>query len=347
MAFLRVVLIFTIIVPGILNAQEIELRRETSVTLTRCSESDQSNEFPQTQAYIRRIAARVMSNNPSIFHDDLDPSNICVSLDPVASQRAWADAGQRSFEIDAGLILRAQNENQLAFTISHEFAHVALRHGPLEGNPIPEESREEANRLFLEHESVYNCLLQAGKDPDLIGSYHRQLDIISSSIHDMFTHYYDEEVAANWMETEADVAGTHYFLNAGYSPVEVAWRFEQMVVGLVRAGVDPIHEIGGNDFDPHSAPSELSPQERAAFALRACGLEGPNPQEPPRGTNRYPMPCWQIWNLKINLPATNQNYARLFSQGSSNEKPSRANELNLVQAELCANQGIRIESYCN
>ncbi len=327
-------------------AHDIELRRETAVTLTHCQIPEEVRQYPLAQAFIENIAKKIMRANPEIFHSDLDPSLICLRIDPVKSQRAWAKTDERNISVDAGLLLRVQNEAQIAMTISHELAHLALRQGPLEGNPIPVHDREQANELLLRKENALNQLIEIGKGP-LLSTYQARVSSIQQSLDELFRLYFDEETIANWTETEADVSGAHYYLNTGYPTVELAWRHEQLVLGLQAAGLNPLQNLGGSNFDPHGPPSAHRSPERALIALQACGLANENPPQPIRGTHRYPRPCWQVWNLKVNLPVRNSFYSQLYNEESSTVRNEESPSLQQVKAELCAKESTRMTVYCS
>jgi hypothetical protein len=326
-------------------AHDIELRRETSLPLSNCRTTEAVSNYPLAQAFIDNVAKKIMKANPEIFHSDLDPSHICLSVDPVKSQRAWATTDERKISIDAGLLLRVKNEAQIALTISHELAHLALRHTPLEGNPIPLNDREQVNQLLLRKEEALNQLLAVGKGP-LNAIYQERIRGIEHTINEVFKIYFDDETIANWTETEADVTGAHYYLNTGYPSVELAWRHEQLVLALHTAGINPIQNLGGNNFDPHGPPSAHSSQERASLALQACRLNTLNPMAPLRGTNRYPMPCWQIWNLKIDLPAREISYSQLYNRDAGTVIEEDAPSLQQVKTELCAREKTAMAVYC-
>lgn len=124
------------------RAQQI-LRREADVELQSCDTGRFTEGLPQTTAYLQAILGHIVSENPEVFHGDLAPEHICIGVKyRNGTGRAWAVAERRTITIDHGLILRVQNDAQLAFVISHELAHVSMRH--IHINPEAESTQDEA-----------------------------------------------------------------------------------------------------------------------------------------------------------------------------------------------------------
>lgn len=326
---------------------ELELRRNTQMALSsiNCDHELNHPELIRAKNLIQSIASRIMLANPEIFYGDLDPSQICIIPTATPSQRAWAESDKRLIRVEAGMLLRVRNEAQLAFVISHELAHLALRHEPLEGNPIPETMRERANQLLIERQTTFEQLLGAGKGNPQNELYQQNLQQVNHQINELFLQYFDEAFNANWLETEAEVAGAMYYLKAGYPKTELGWRLDQLVVGMHEAGLDPRTQNGGDNFDPHSPPGDYTTLQRTTKALRACGLNQ-STAVPPRGTHRYAMPCWQIWNLKIHLPQTVNAYRQLYSQANLSSYQESPVILSQIKQDICALEEAAITTYC-
>jgi hypothetical protein len=334
------------------HAEELTLRRSTTVRLATvsCVQEARAPELRAARALIQRIAAQIMQRNPEVFRGDLEPSQICVVPNLDLGQRAWAETDKRRISIEAGMVLRVQNEAQLAFVIAHELAHVALRHTPLEGNPIPLESRAQANEWLLEHSRLVSSLYDFPKgSPRALAIQARAAELERHTLL-LFKQYFGEEFIASWLETEAEVAGAVYYMNAGYPAAELGWRLEQLAVALFRAGRDPRTQHGGGGFDPHSPPGPESSTERLRVAQDACRLSSSisSPIDPlPRGTHRYALSCWQIWNLRFNLPQVSPLYGALYQQALSRVPAlDLSTSLHEAKRSLCASPRTRIDLYC-
>lgn len=327
----------------------IELRRSTAVTLPaqNCEEQAVPPELQNALALVRQIAHRIMSANADVFYGDISPAQICILPDVTQSQRAWAEADIRTIRIEAGMLLRVQNEAQLAFVIAHELAHIALRHSPLEGNPIPAESRAEANQLFIQKTEIFQRLIRLPKGSAELRAAQSELREIEEQITQLFRRYFDEETTANWMETEAEMAGAFYYLKAGYPALEMAWRLEQLVLALDQAHFDPRTQTGWQGFNPHMPPGPESSLDRTQGAARACQISSVS-AAPPRGTHRYASPCWQIWNLRYRFPLQDARFAALLAAPPA-QPASRIDITSLLRHaknDLCAFTPTRIDEYC-
>lgn len=314
------------------GADEILLRRSTRAQLTECTVNvPESVALPRTQALIAKIVKRITDANPHVFQGDLAPEKLCFSPHFVPSQRAWAEADSRSFRVETGLIQRVQNEAQLAFVVAHELAHVAMRHTPLEGNPVPGPDGDATGELLMSQSEVFDRMIAAPKgSPEALRlmSIHQAQD---RQLEDLFLRYFSPEFFANWMETEADVTGAMYYLKARYPAVELSWRVEQLVLGLQSAGLDPLTQQTGRGYDPHAPPSSHSSLERQSIARAACQVID---REPLRGLNRYPTPCWQIWHISVDLPSRYPHFKNLVE--AADQTSLRSLELDEAKAEIAA-----------
>ena len=294
----------------------LTLRRSTQFTLKTCSNTAFPQRLPLTTRYIQGIASEIINANPEVFNGDLDPQKICVGPELTNSERAWAEADQRSLTIETGNILRTQNEAQLAYVIGHELAHIALRHTPLEGNPVPEPDHDLASSTIREKqlnlEKIIN--LQKGESQAEMDRLQDEDQRLLNQLEQIFARYFENDFSINWMETEADVTGAVYAMKAGFASIEIGWRQEELAVSARAAGLNPRTQNTGRGYDPHAPSPALSSVERVNQAREACHLQ--DPEIPLRGEQRYPMPCWQIWNLKTNL-LNDSLYGSLFHSPKS------------------------------
>ena len=295
-------------------AISMETRRQTVVTLSSCQDEANPN-LMKTDLYVQNLKRKITTANPDIFSEDLNAADICLGVKLTKSQRAWAEADKRSAKIDSGLIMRVKNDDQLAFTMAHELAHITMRHAPLDGIPIEGADREDARELLRRHQAKYEEILAWPKDGprEVFERLQRELREINQELNNIIVDHHGEEAVSNWMETEADVVGAYYYLRSGFDPLEVTWRLDQIVIALNDAGLDPRTQSHGPGYDPHGPPPAMTSDQRVARALAVCRLDlGPFSEPPIRGTHRYPMPCWQIWNIKFNLAQNEPLFFELY-----------------------------------
>ena len=314
----------------------MEIRRQTIVTLSTCQEEANPN-LTKTDRYVQNLKRKITTANPDIFSEDLNAVDICLGVKLTKSQRAWAEADKRSAKIDTGLIMRVKNDDQLAFTMAHELAHITMRHTPLDGIPIEGVDREDARELLRRHQAKYEEILAWPKDGprEVFERLQRELREINQALNIIIEDHHGEEAVSNWMETEADVVGAYYYLRSGFDPLEVTWRLDQIVIALSDAGLDPRTQSHGPGYDPHGPPPTMTSEERVARALTVCGLDlGPFSEPPTRGTHRYPMPCWQIWNIKFNLAQNEPLFFDLYRNLPTRNEQEINPSLSEVKGEI-------------
>jgi Zn-dependent protease with chaperone function len=109
--------------------------------------------------------------------------------------------------INRGTIEAAQNEGELAAVISHEIAHVALRHGT-----------NQASKAYLAQAGlgVLGGILGQGKASTIIGA------VGGFGLNTLFLKYSRDA------ETQADVIGAQIMASAGYDPLDMARFFETL-----------------------------------------------------------------------------------------------------------------------
>lgn len=240
-------------------AQEQTLRRETDIELQSCDRSQFTEGLPESNAYLNALMRHIARENPEVFHGDLAPDRLCIGVKYLdGGARAWATAERRMITINHGLILRARNDAQMALVVSHEMAHLSLRH--IHTDPDTESSQDEA---------------------------------------------------------DADRVGAHFFLKAGFTADELAWRQQQIADVLAQLGITPGQHPGERampinaDGTPlmHAPAPDISSSERIANGYRACGVTNPaTMSEPSIGNLRYPSECWTIWDLRHGAPARSATY---------------------------------------
>ncbi|AGH94546.1 M48 family metalloprotease [Pseudobdellovibrio exovorus] len=152
-----------------------ELRRETSVELEDCDRSQFSDRYPSTVRYTQQLMQHIMENNSDVFHGDLAPENFCIGItDNRVGGRAWADSKTRTMVIDPNLVLRVQNDAQLAWIVAHELAHVSMRH-----YVEPNSSRHNAARVEAEADVIgAHLYLRAGFTSDELAWRVQQLAVL-------------------------------------------------------------------------------------------------------------------------------------------------------------------------
>lgn len=310
----------------VMSAQAIDLRRETPFPFEECDRSQFLTETPKATAYVIDVARRVMAANPSVFRDDLAFENFCFGVRfNDTGGRAFADADSRSFYIETGMLQRVQNDAQLAAVVSHELAHVSLRHFhggyPVSGPAITAaatEVRRISARIFDEETRP------TGEENALLnGELRAQNEIINNAI----TAQFGAGILNNWVEAEADRIGAQLYLAAGFTSDELAWRAQQIVIARQR------------NEDVHGPPPQISAQERINLAYEGCHVsDRANMPQPERGNLRYPLECWSIWNLRHDAPATDSAYRTLMNDSSSvvNLELSTDSNLAAVKTEVRA-----------
>lgn len=306
-----------------LSAGAVELRRETPYEFKPCNRTEFITVLPKSLTYVTDMARRIMHANPSVFNGDLATENFCFGIKYNENGRAWANAETRSFVMDTGMLTRVQNDAQLAFVVSHELAHVSLRHFhggyPVSGPAISAADaalREIRAQMMLESNRTHEASERLNDEE------HRHQAVIDDAIRAQFG-----EITGNWEEGEADRAGAQFYLAAGFTKDEIAWRSQQVVI------TDERNE------DPHSPPPQISAQERISQAYAGCDVTNiASMSEPARGGGPYPNQCWTIWNLIHNAPATDGTCRSLMNDARSIvnlDLPEESN-LNAVKAEVAA-----------
>ena len=303
-------------------SQATELRRSTSVTLSECNSEQYASNLPKATAYINKIKDHIISSNSSVFVGDLAPENICfgVDLNPVGG-RAWAEAVHRSARVDSSLIQRAQNDAQMAIVVAHELAHITMRH-TLDANPINGSQRNVAQAAFTRIYQLLSQLSGAAKGAETM-RINSELDTQRAIVNPLLESQLGVGASNNWEESEADIVGANFYLRAGFTSDEIAWRTQQISIA------------NANNADAHGPPPNISAQARIVESNRICGVtQISRMSEPVRGIARYPSECWSTWRLLRHEPETNSVYRELMNDNLSLVNLSGAPTLAEVKAEI-------------
>lgn len=291
-------------------SEATELRRNTNIPLTECNSEGFSNNLPKATAYVNRIKDHILASNSEIFRGDIAPANICLGVQHnTTGGRAWAEVVHRTIRIESNLIERAQNDAQTAIIVSHELAHLAMRH-TLDANPVTGSQRSVAQAAFTR---IYNLLEQItnlGKgSPDHQATHSRlsrELEAQQNIISPLVNAELGANAVNNWEEAEADTVGANFYLRAGFTSDELAWRTQQIIIARA------------NNQDAHGPPPQITAAERLSQSNAACGIRQISTMaEPERGVARYPHECWSTWRLLKREPEINSTYRSLMNDTTS------------------------------
>jgi len=153
-------------------------------------------------AYVRRVGARLASQAPGYEF----PYQFAVVDAPEVN--AYAFPGGYVF-VNAGAVVAARTEGELAAVLAHEIAHVALRHGT-----------NQASKAYV---------AKAGLDllDTLTGGRESELGQLASAAGGAGAELIFQRFGRS-SETEADLEGARLMAAAGYDPREMARFFEKL-----------------------------------------------------------------------------------------------------------------------
>jgi predicted Zn-dependent protease len=186
--------------------QDIQLGKEAAAQVEQQMEVIQN---PELQAYIERIGRRLASQPQAGGF----PYTFKVVRDP--SINAFALPGGPTF-VNTGLIVAADNEDQLAGVMAHEISHVALRHGT---NQV-----SKANLIQLPA-TLAGSMMGNGSLMGQLAS--AGIGLGANSVLLKFSRS---------AETQADLNGAQIMAGAGYNPIEMARFFEKLEAQGGKAG---------------------------------------------------------------------------------------------------------------
>ena len=182
---------------------------------------------------------------------------ICTALQPIGCKRmlrqmrpvwiedesinAWANDATWQLGIHTGLLAHAGSEDEVAFTLAHEAAHLILAHGERKASTA-------MDSLVIDAVAGVAIAAAVGMSPeasgDLVGA------MAESGYHDGYVKYSPQ------MELEADQFATYAIADAGYDIPAAA----QLVVRLFR------HDPAGN------SPSAAYRQTHPGYGIRLAAL---------------------------------------------------------------------------
>jgi predicted Zn-dependent protease len=153
-------------------------------------------------AYVRRVGARLAAHAPGYEF----PYQFAVVDAPEVN--AYAFPGGYVF-VNAGAVVAAHNEGELAAILAHEISHVTLRHGT-----------KQATKAYLAQAGLDILDAVAGGRESRLGQL---LTALGGAGADMLFHE-----SGRTSETEADLEGARLMAAAGYDPRDMARFFEQL-----------------------------------------------------------------------------------------------------------------------
>ncbi len=150
-------------------------------------------EFPELDLICQKVLEELREKNPGIPL----PSQVFVTRDPSPNARCL---GEGTLLIHLGLIRRMQNEDQLAFAISHELAHYYLDHV---------------------NQGLINYSIKA-TDPNTERELSRLIRNAENPFETMLSYLQGERYLTHRhsrnKEREADSLGLQFLLNTSYAP---------------------------------------------------------------------------------------------------------------------------------
>lgn len=217
--------------------QDVELGRLTAREYT-----DQLTlvEDERVVAYVQRLGERLAGRAPGY---EFQYRFAVVASGDV---NAFALPGGFVF-VNAGAILQAETEDELAGVLAHEIAHVALRHGT-----------KQASKAYLAKVGLGLVQAVTGGEETRVGGLVGSVGRAGAEL--VFLRF------SRASETQADLEGARLMAAAGYHPREMVNFFSR----LKHRGVERPHEFLSDH--PH-------PEERVAALQRNAASLVPVPRE--------------------------------------------------------------------
>lgn len=253
--------------------QDIELGRQSAAKI--------SQQVPllrdeRVVNYVRSLGAKLAAKAPGY--------NFPYQFAVVASKEinAFALPGGYIF-VNAGALVAAKNEGEIAGVIAHEISHIALRHGT-----------NQASKAYLAQAGLDILRgIAGGTDADL----GQIVDAIGGAGANMLFLKFGRTA-----ETQADLEGAHIMVNAGYDPRDMANFFKtlaaqggQRVPQLLSDHPDPGNRVAAiNELLPKLKMSQNPTHDTDAFRQVKALLTGSvapqtrNADEPARVGPRNP-----------------------------------------------------------
>jgi beta-barrel assembly-enhancing protease len=253
--------------------QDIELGRQSAAKI---SQQVPLMRDERVLNYVRQLGAKLASKAPG--------PNFPYQFAVVASKEinAFALPGGYIF-VNAGALMAAKNEGEIAGVIAHEISHIALRHGT-----------NQASKAYL---------AQAGLDilRSIAGGADANLGQVVESIGGAGANMLFLKFGRT-AETQADLEGAHIMVNAGYDPRDMANFFKtlaaqggQRTPQLLSDHPDPGNRVAAiNELLPQLKMSQNPTRDTDAFRQVKALLTGSaapqtgNASEPARVGPRDP-----------------------------------------------------------
>ncbi len=245
---------------------------------------------------LERLLGYLLQTNRSQLRDDLHRKSICLVLesgDDSTAHLPWANSepDRGRISLSTGLLAVLETDAELAFILSHELAHLWLRHPLFGGVPDPIQRVAAWQSQDRQCQALHRQLrlqVWAQEDRSLQAlthlpqrsksqEQHRQTLLQAQQrrqrAHDHWLSCLEQQqklgdrllgeagAIHNWTEAEADAVGLDLFLNAGFDPVVLPDLFRRT--------------------------KDMVPQD--------C------PTQPKRGEASHPTPCWRLWTLQQRL----------------------------------------------
>lgn len=181
---------------------------EQDVELGRQSAQQIAQQVPllrdeQTVNYVRQLGARLAARAPG--------HRFPYQFNVVASREVNAFALPGGFIfVNAGAIMNARNEGELAGVMAHEIMHVALRHGT-----------NQASKAYVAQAGIgiISGILGSGENPDMA----QVINTIGGAGANMVFLKFGRTA-----ETQSDLAGARIMAEAGYDPRDMAAFFRTL-----------------------------------------------------------------------------------------------------------------------
>lgn len=240
---------------------------------------------------LERLLEHLFQENHALLREDLSRDQICLILESGDRPVASSDPEPGRIRLTLRLVEAVESDAELAFILSHELAHLWLRHPLFGGVPAPiqrvaawqvkERQCQELHRhLRVQHWAAEEqSLQQLFQLSHLSKTQQRQKQVlVEARVHrqqanqrwltciqaqQLFADHLLGDAGAihNWSEAEADAVGLDLFLNAGFDPAVLPDLFRRT-----------------KDIVPEDCPTH-----------------------PERGQTSHPTPCWRLRHLQQRL----------------------------------------------
>ncbi|HZI19542.1 MAG TPA: M48 family metallopeptidase [Pyrinomonadaceae bacterium] len=218
---------------------------EQDVELGRMTAREYAGQLPLVEdervvSYVQRLGERLAARAPGYGFE----YRFAVVASPDVN--AFALPGGFVF-VNAGAVLAAESEGELAGVLAHEIAHVALRHGT-----------NQASKAYLAKTGLNFIQAVTGGEETRLGKFVGSLGSAGAEL--IFLRF------SRASESEADLEGARLMASAGYEPREMASFFSR----LGERSVERPHELLSDHPHPHERVAAI---ERHARSLGVTSHE--------------------------------------------------------------------------